>query len=157
MEYKFRSATEEDLLAIKAINEECMSENYDLDIYQKLIRSTVVCVSPENQIVGYLIMANLATNDKDLEKYSFTLNNKLTHCVLFSTAVLPAHRNKGIASRLVQIIIDSSKKASILLHVRSNNVAALRIYDKFGFKKIKTTPNYYSNPIDDAYLLVYQK
>jgi len=54
------------------------------------------------------------------------------------------HRNKKIATKLMEKLTKSVKK-SITLEVRENNYIAIRLYNNFGFKKVATRKGYYGN------------
>jgi len=62
--------------------------------------------------------------------------------------VSPTHQRKGIAQRLLQEIEKLFKEKSVKacrLEVREGNIAALRLYQKFGYKKVARLKNYYGN------------
>lgn len=61
---------------------------------------------------------------------------------IFEIGVLEEYRRKNIASRLLESL-DLDKK--IFLEVREDNIPAIRLYEKNGFKKISTRKNYYNN------------
>ncbi len=156
--YKFSAASESDIPAIKSINESCFSEGYSINVYQQLLAKTIICREISSGIiVGYVIIADLATEDKDLIIFSHKVKNILVYTVLFSIAVLPAHRNKGIASHLLKLALKTTKSNHTILYSRKSNQSAKRIYTKFGFKLFKELPNYYSNPDENGLLLVYDK
>lgn len=62
--------------------------------------------------------------------------------------VLPTHRRKGIAQRLLEEIEKIFREKGIKvchLEVREDNVAALSLYQKSGYRKIGKLENYYEN------------
>jgi len=62
--------------------------------------------------------------------------------------VSPTHQRKGIAQRLLKEIEKLFKEKSVKacrLEVREGNIAALRLYQKFGYKKVARLKNYYGN------------
>ena len=62
--------------------------------------------------------------------------------------VSPTHQRKGIAQRLLQEIEKLFKEKSVKacrLEVREGNIAALRLYQKFGYKQVARLKNYYGN------------
>lgn len=66
-------------------------------------------------------------------------------------------QNKKIGTKLLSYIINyfyDLKTRSFILDVRRNNLRAIHLYEKFGFKQIHVRKNYYSNG-DDA--LIYEK
>lgn len=66
-----------------------------------------------------------------------------------------SERKKGIGNLLLEKIIEMSKetkKEFISLEVNENNSIAIRLYEKFGFKKVGLRKKYY-NGIDDAIIM----
>lgn len=56
-------------------------------------------------------------------------------------------RNRKIGTNMVKYIIDLAKKNNILnitLEVSINNPYAIKLYEKFGFKKVATRSSYYN-------------
>jgi ribosomal-protein-alanine N-acetyltransferase len=71
-------------------------------------------------------------------------------------AVLPEHRRSGVASALLErALADGAARGSprATLEVRRSNVAALRLYEKFGFTVTAVRRGYYSQPDEDALVL----
>lgn len=74
------------------------------------------------------------------------LPRRMSHRGEFSVAVAKEYWNKGIAGKLLKEIIDFAKLHSfevIELQVRSDNAAAIHVYEKFGFKKMGTHPSFF--------------
>ena len=73
--------------------------------------------------------------------------NSLTGHIL-TIDISPIHRRKGTAQKLLQeiekIFTEKGVKAC-RLEVREDNIAALRLYQKFGYKKVAKLKNYYGN------------
>ena len=64
-------------------------------------------------------------------------------------------RHLGIGSKLMQAFIDEAKKqnlTSITLEVNDKNFQAIKLYEKFGFKRIGLRKKYYNNT-DDAIIM----
>lgn len=73
------------------------------------------------------------------------LPRRMNHRGDFGISVLREYWNKGIGSRLLCEIIKFAKENSfevIELQVRSDNTAAIHLYEKFGFKKFGTHKNF---------------
>ncbi len=90
---------------------------------------------------------------------SIIANNVYGECYIKKLAVLPEHRRRGIASKLLnQIVMHISnaddRPAQILLEVRKSNIAAIKLYKKFGFVKIYEKENMYENPRENALVFV---
>lgn len=70
-------------------------------------------------------------------------------------AVKKECRRKGLASILMQSFIDYCKNnglAVVTLEVRSSNVCAIGLYEKFGFGKVGERKRYYPDNNEDAIL-----
>ena len=75
---------------------------------------------------------------------------------MMNVAVHPDWRRKGIAEKLITVLISDLKTLGshcLTLEVRSSNVAARSLYEKLGFSQIGLRKNYYRNPKEDACIL----
>jgi [ribosomal protein S18]-alanine N-acetyltransferase len=71
-------------------------------------------------------------------------------------AVLPEHRRGGVASALLErVLSDGAGRGAhrATLEVRRSNEAALKLYEKFGFRVTAVRRRYYTNPDEDALVL----
>lgn len=79
---------------------------------------------------------------------------------LYSFALRPSHRNKGLGGKFLELLLDSLKNnfASIYLTVDPKNEPALRLYRKAGFNVVELVPDFYGKG-EDRYimLLVFQQ
>ena len=69
---------------------------------------------------------------------------RMSHVGDIGISVVRSHWNRGIGSMLLSSVIDFAKKNAfdfIDLQVRSDNLAAIHLYTKFGFEKIGTHPD----------------
>ena len=76
---------------------------------------------------------------------------------VMNIAVSPAWRKKGLASLILFEMIEAAKKMKlnkISLEVRSKNLAAQKLYLKFGFEKIGLRNAYYADDKDDAIIML---
>ena len=67
---------------------------------------------------------------------------------LMNIVVKKSYRNQGIGSLLLKNLMDlffSFSLVSLYLEVNENNLPAIHLYQKFGFKKIDVRKNYYPN------------
>ena len=75
---------------------------------------------------------------------------------VITLAADPAMRKKGIASRLLDFMIQDAKKnpvSLISLDVRESNLAAIALYEKFGFEKMRIRKKYYQDNQEDAVVM----
>ncbi len=93
----------------------------------------------ENKIVGYLIG---------------TEGDGAGH--LMNLAVSPQYRRKGIGSALLGNWIDRGRRLvwnKSTLEVRQSNFEAIKLYEKFGYKYLKTNNHYYLNGEDGIVMI----
>lgn len=73
-----------------------------------------------------------------------------------NVAVSEEYRHKGIASSLMQELLDRGTKKGIeafTLEVRSSNEAAIALYQSFGFESAGVRPRFYEKPVEDALIM----
>lgn len=80
-------------------------------------------------------------------------------CEIYNIAVESGHARSGIGRELMSAAIQESgrrKAGKVVLEVRKTNNPAINFYLKFAFKIAGERKNYYSNPIEDAYVMELQ-
>ena len=71
-------------------------------------------------------------------------------------AVHPAWRRRGIGERLLLAVLDTAlgrHAREATLEVRLSNVAARRLYEKYGFRPVGLRPRYYTDNGEDALIM----
>ncbi len=71
---------------------------------------------------------------------------RMSHRGDFGISILKDYWNKGIGGQLLSAVIDFAKQNSfeiIDLQVRSDNPAAIHLYEKYGFEKLFTYPGFF--------------
>ncbi len=61
------------------------------------------------------------------------------------------HQGQGVGALLLTTLIEhatQAQAAQLILEVRSDNVAAIAMYQQFGFERISSRPNYYAPDVD---------
>lgn len=72
-----------------------------------------------------------------------------------NVAVLPQHRNKRVASMLIEAVLKSAANLNLLtLEVRKSNLPARNLYEKYGFEIIGERKRYYSDNREDALIMM---
>lgn len=139
MEIKIEAASIRLLDKLYQIEEQCFDQEaftkrqiaYLLTDY-----NTIGLVAKANSDVAGFIMSQIEVEDELLYGHIITLN------------VAPAFRRKGIGSKMLketeQILRDRSIP-ECHLEVREDNAAALKLYEKSGYRKISKLDNYYGN------------
>ena len=61
--------------------------------------------------------------------------------VLMDIALLPAFRNRGLGSRILQTLLDeaSAARLAVTLHVEANNPRARAWYERHGFVEVSSS------------------
>jgi ribosomal-protein-alanine N-acetyltransferase len=80
----------------------------------------------------------------------------IDECHITNVAVLPEYRNKGIASMLIEKMIEicrCSEISAMTLEVRVSNEPAINLYKKHGFVPVGKRPGYYFKPVEDALIM----
>lgn len=73
---------------------------------------------------------------------------------LYSLAVKPTFRGKNIASKLLEhSFLNLRDKQHYSLEVKEDNLKAIDLYQRYGFKRIKLIKNYYPD-MKNAYRMV---
>ncbi len=82
--------------------------------------------------------------DNKIAGYILWLNRKKFYR-LYSLAILQNHRKLGLASKILEFSLEKLQDKNLQLEVRVSNEKAIKLYEKYGFIKIKTLKNYYEN------------
>ena len=75
---------------------------------------------------------------------------------IYNIAVDETHSRSGIGTFLMQAVVDSVRTdgaRKLMLEVRKSNRSAIRFYRRFKFRVVGERTNYYSNPIEDAFVM----
>lgn len=124
------------------IETECFSHPWSKHSLEEELNnetSLFLVAKEENEVIGYIGMSIVID-----EGY------------IFNVAVRENHRNKGVATALINELVTYGKKNNfsfITLEVRESNLPAISLYSKFGFIKAGERKNYYSNPKENAILM----
>ncbi|RPH05069.1 MAG: ribosomal-protein-alanine N-acetyltransferase [Alphaproteobacteria bacterium TMED93] len=125
-------------LSVKENNLNKWSESFFLKLF---LDKNIFFVSLNRPLDGYLIAR------KTLDEYE-----------VLTLATDINKRRRGIGTLLLTKLINLAKKDKvfrIILEVSENNIAAVSMYQKLGFKKISKRKNYYNNSegFSDAHIM----
>jgi len=76
---------------------------------------------------------------------------------LLQIAVDKAQRREGAGDLLIMAALEYAREKalnSVFLEVRRGNTAAVGLYKKHGFNSVRTRKDYYSDPVEDAVVMV---
>jgi len=151
--FTLRTFTVSDLAHVMHINTKCLPENYSQFFYKDLYTQfpeTFIVAEMDGGIQGY-IMCRI---EKGWSKRGKLTPTRLCHVV--SIAVMEGYRRKGIGEALVVEAMGRGRRTydckEGYLEVRIGNEAAVNLYAKLGFTKVKRNYGYYLDG-EDAWLM----
>ena len=140
-----RIATPADLDAVLEIEEASFNNPTTRQWYENELKRPEVC-----------FIYVLRTDDTPVAGFcAFWLVADQLH--INNLAVRPELRGSGLGTQLLEAIVAEARHlgaASLTLEVRRSNVAAQRLYAKAGFHEAGVRQNYYTQPVEDALVLL---
>lgn len=109
------------------------------DLIEKFFKTKYIEVNPFEKFIVYKEKKILG-----FASYSILYERAELNYIL----VVPEYQNKGIASLLMNYMIDDLKKQkveNITLEVNENNLRAIKIYRNYGFQNVAIRKKYYGN------------
>jgi ribosomal-protein-alanine N-acetyltransferase len=130
-----------DLPAVLAIERRSFQTPWSLAMFVlELSKPGGICLAicgARDELVGYLVCS----------RYSDVWH-------LMNIAVAPDRRRQGIASELMERLFDQAGEgARFTLEVRTSNVAAIRMYERYGFRPAGHRRRYYHDNGEDALIM----
>ena len=96
------------------------------------------------------------------KKYSYTVDNEnagfiifdiiYDRCEIIDVYTVEKFRNMGIATKLINEIINDYEINNITLEVSVDNCVAIKLYEKLGFKSVALRKEYYNGT--DSFLML---
>lgn len=80
----------------------------------------------------------------------------IDECMIANVAVTKEFRKTGVASKLLEKLIEVCKTRDVKLmslEVRKSNSSAIALYNKFLFNNVGTRKNFYQSPTEDAIIM----
>lgn len=135
-----RQALLEDLNAIQAVEDDNFTaEDFGLSkdsLRYHLKHNRIYVAEADGQIVGYILWLK-----------------RKNYFRLYSLAVLKSFQSQGFGKALLDYSMKILNNKKLSLEVKSTNKKAIALYEKMGFKKVKTLPSYYPNGEDGVLML----
>lgn len=128
--------TLDDIMSVFMIEKECFSDPWSVNMLMD-------CVSNERYAVF------VAKTDKIIGYAGVVFSGDVADVVRI--AVTKSYRNQGVGNMLFTHLLDysfSNGADTVFLEVRTNNIPAKSLYEKFGGEKYGTRQNYYGGGID---------
>ncbi len=141
-----RKMTPEDLQKVHSIEVRCFTTPWSMSSFrhEQNCRQTILKVAVFNEhIIGYICVRTILD---------------LTH--ILNIAVLPEFRRIGIGSLLLRKALHELRFSQpgerfITLEVRESNSAAIKLYERSGFKIKGRRTGYYNKPPEDAIIMLF--
>ena len=139
-----RPATEDDLDAVLAVEKRCYKHPWSRAQFAEELKTKnsqfLVLTDDETDtlVAGYVVFRDLGTESH-----------------LLNVAVEHGWRGLGMGNRLVGMAINHAyrhEQERVFLEVRTENLAAMTLYEKMGFRRITVRKKFYSNG-DDAFFM----
>ena len=105
---------------------------------------------------SYVVKSAQADREDQLVAYAF-LRRVVDELHVLKVAVAPAQRGLGIAIWFLNHCFTMSAQQganSVYLEVRLSNIAAIKLYEKLGFREIGRRSNYYPDSKEDALVMM---
>ncbi|MBO4998717.1 MAG: ribosomal protein S18-alanine N-acetyltransferase [Lachnospira sp.] len=142
-EFTLRPMTAEDCERVVYIDEQCIQNPWSKQDFEDLFRymdNHYLVAECEGKLVGFVGLIQ------------FIDSADITHI-----AVLPEYQKNRIGNALMQGILVVARKLGIKtihLEVRNSNLYAKHMYESLGFETINIRKNYYTNPCEDAIVMM---
>ena len=138
-----RPMTVDDLASVQLIERASFTTPWPPQAYRQELES--------NRLAAYLVVT---VSDEVVAYGGVWLMVDEAHVTTF--AVDPAWRRRSIGERLLVGLLDvaiARRAREATLEVRLSNVAARRLYEKYGFRPVGIRPRYYSDNQEDALIM----
>lgn len=139
---QIKKMTETELNQVAAIEAEIFTSPWSKQGFEETLPMDNVCflvAAEEQEVLGYCGLYMAADEGE-----------------ITNVAVKPEYRRRGVADLILTEILklgEANKISQFYLEVRVSNEAAIRLYEKHGFKKQGIRKNFYQNPREDAYVM----
>lgn len=140
---EIRRMIADDVPGVAKLEAEIFSDPWqEKDIFSYVTMNTGICYSAvsDGKVIAYVIGRMIAPEGE-----------------IYRIATAEGHRRRGIAYRLLDYAVKCEKGRGLeclFLEVRSKNVPARNLYRSYGFREVGERKNYYSNPTDDAIIML---
>lgn len=146
--------TEHDLLEVVEIEENSRLSRWGWAAYYAELQSA-------NS--NLMLVARVANSREQQRSYSLAgyivARMGASELHINNVAVRELYRRRGIAQTLLEMILAEGVRAGAeraFLELRAGNGAALKLYEKCGFRVTARRQKYYSEPVEDALVMIIQ-
>lgn len=134
----------DDISRVRTIGKQCFTTPWQIRSfeYELVNKDAILMVAvAENKIAGYICLRTILD---------------ITH--VMDLAVKPGARRMGIGNMLLGSALQELKRSAphvhfLTLEVRESNIAAIRLYERSGFKETGRRIGYYQKPLENAIIM----
>ncbi len=145
LDLKLKSLTLNDLTAILELDQACFGGLWTMDGYQRELNS------PNSELLG---LFSPVYGSKLLGMGCFWAILEEAHITIL--AIHPQYHRQGLGQALLYSLLQTASDRGLeraTLEVRASNLAAISLYEKFGFKIAGRRRGYYQDNGEDALVL----
>ena len=159
MNLQIREADITDFETIKSLEKEIFDMGYTDEFIEMLLLDGYSYLAfINNEPVGYILSNydDYMFDETGMSDYMDEHYDRLLFTII-SFGIKKLYRNQKIGTKLLDMFLKNIKIkniAKIALQVRITNTQAIKLYQKFGFTIETVLKNYYTDPIEDAYLMI---
>lgn len=144
--FTFRNVKKSDVSDIDKLNRENLPENYSQEDWEYVLKA-------------HGATSFVALNESKIVAYCIAIRLKPETVTIASIAVDKNFRRHKLGIKLMLKSMVAAKKLittpfTFDLHCRQSNEPAKKLYRRLGFKIERVVPNYYENPVENAFLFV---
>lgn len=140
-----RPAEDADLLAIFRIEKASFEQPWPFAAFERYVGEPTFLVATDGvKIIGYIVADVIPNHGQPLGHVK-------------DLAVHPSRRGEGIGRELLKRALSGlqfQSTHSVKLEVRASNEPAISLYQEFGFRYLRTIPQYYGDGEDALVMLV---
>ena len=151
-----RLATKNDVAAISFCNIQTLPENYSDSYFENHITRwpnlSILAENDNKKLIGYVLgkIEDDSTDFKAIHPWVIKYKPPIFHGHVTSIAVQHNHRGRGVAQELMKTLhsqlISTYDVASVTLHCRESNKAAINMYAKhFQYNFVEELRGYYDD------------
>ena len=143
MSFRLRKLELGDLDAIEVIKQASYPTPWSRSTFASEVAKpsslSIAAITPEEELIGYLV----------LSRYVDAWH-------VMNVAVAVPHRRRGVASAMLERLFEVTRKDArrgYTLEVRVSNIAAIKLYERFGFVSKGIRRGYYTDNREDAVIM----
>ena len=122
-------------------------------VSDNLIKNYVYVDDKSGEALGYIAIYE-NTDFVQKEEFDVTLSNIKNNSVyIWEIGTKKGHERKGIASMLVEHVLNVYKKSDIYSCVEQENIASVKIHEKFGFKPVAKFEDNFFGRSEEEYII----